>query len=78
MTEVDAQPVEGGSRSRAFRIGVVVVALLIVLAILEYVVGAVMTTKNLPVMIAMNIVDAGLIMVYFMHMPRLWRRGEDH
>ena len=78
MTEVGSRSGKAGSRSHAVRIGVVVVGLLIVLAILEYVIAVVMTTKNLPVMMAMNVVDAGLIMVYFMHLPRLWRRGVGH
>jgi hypothetical protein len=32
--------------------------------------------RNLHIMIAMNIADAALILVYFMHLPRVWRNKE--
>ena len=61
--------------SGAARTGWVVFALLIVLVLLEYVIFLVLS-KNLPIMIVMNVIDAALIMYYFMHLPRLWRREE--
>ena len=61
--------------SGAARTGWLVFAVLIVLVLLEYVIFLVLTT-NLPIMIVMNVIDAALIMYYFMHLPRLWRREE--
>jgi len=57
-------------------IGSTVFALLIGLTILEYV-AFLLIDRNLPIMIAMNVADAALIMVYFMHLPRVWRREEE-
>ena len=56
-------------------VGLVVLAVLVVLTVLEYFI-AIWLDKNLPIMIAMNVADAALIMVFFMHLPRLWR-GEE-
>ncbi len=68
----------GRERRNPVTVGWIVLVALIVLAVIEYGAAQVMTTKNLPLMIVMNIVDAALIMVYFMHLPRLWRHhGED-
>ncbi len=61
--------------SGAARTGWLVFAVLIVLVLLEYVIFLVMSA-NLPIMIVMNVIDAALIMYYFMHLPRLWRRDE--
>ncbi|HXH21164.1 MAG TPA: cytochrome C oxidase subunit IV family protein [Dehalococcoidia bacterium] len=58
-------------------LGIVVFALLMVLTVLEYFVFL-WLDRNLPLMIAMNVADAALIMVYFMHLPRVWRGREDH
>ena len=57
------------------RTGWLVFAVLIVLVALEYVIFLVLDT-NLPIMVAMNIADAALIMYYFMHVSRIWRRDE--
>ena len=77
-----AQREEGGQAmlpkrgfSGAARTGWLVFAVLIVLVLLEYVIFLVLT-HNLPIMIVMNVIDAALIMYYFMHLPRLWRRDE--
>ncbi len=77
-----AQREEGGQAmlpkrglSGAARTGWLVFAVLIVLVLLEYVAFLVLTT-NLPIMVVMNVIDAALIMYYFMHLPRLWRRDE--
>jgi caa(3)-type oxidase subunit IV len=57
-------------------VGWVVFILLVVLTVLEYVIFK-WVDRNLPIMIAMNVADAALIMVYFMHLPRAWRREGD-
>jgi cytochrome c oxidase subunit IV len=56
-------------------LGLVVFALLVALTVLEYFVFLWMD-RNLHIMIAMNIADAALILVYFMHLPRVWRNKE--
>ena len=51
----------------------------IVLAILtagEYVLAVMMEKGNLPYMVVMNIVDAALILYFFMHFAQLWRKEE--
>jgi cytochrome c oxidase subunit IV len=62
--------------ARARRTGWWVFAALIVLVVLEYVVFLALE-RNLPLMVVMNITDAGLILWYFMHVGRLWRRAEE-
>ncbi len=64
-----------GERTGPARIGVTVFLTLMALTIIEYVVSRVLT-RNLPVMIVMNIIDAGLIVYFFMHVVRLWRGKE--
>jgi heme/copper-type cytochrome/quinol oxidase subunit 4 len=56
-------------------VGLLVLIILVGLTIVEYFV-ATAVSRNLPIMIAMNVLDAALIMVYFMHLPRLWRRED--
>jgi heme/copper-type cytochrome/quinol oxidase subunit 4 len=63
-------------RRNPITVGSVVFAVLIFLTILEYLVFL-WLDRNLPIMIAMNVADAALIMVYFMHLPRVWRGEED-
>jgi len=58
------------------RIGWIVFLLLMVGVIVEYIVSLVMT-KNLPLMVIMNIIDASLIMYFFMHITRLWGGREE-
>jgi heme/copper-type cytochrome/quinol oxidase subunit 4 len=51
----------------------------IVLAILtagEYVLAVTMKQGNLPYMVVMNIVDAALILYFFMHFAQLWGKEE--
>ena len=79
-----SDPVEQASRAArrtsaaaAYRTGWWVFLVLIALTVLEYVVALVMDA-NLPVMVVMNVVDAGLIMYYFMHISRVWRSPEEH
>lgn len=61
----------------AQKLGLVVAALLIALAVLEYVVGLVMDSGNLPWMLIMNVIDAALIVYYFMHVAHLWRGEKE-
>ncbi len=64
-----------GLRS-VLRIGHVVFIVLAVLAIGEYFLAVALHSGNLPYMIFMNIVDAALIIYYFMHIHQLWHPGE--
>lgn len=57
------------------RKGLWVFIALAVLAIGEYVLALVMEQGNLPYMVIMNIVDAALIVYFFMHVAQLW--GEE-
>ncbi len=61
----------------AQKIGVLVAAALIVLAVLEYILALTMDSGNLPYMLIMNVVDAALIVYFFMHIAHLWRGGEE-
>ena len=61
----------------AQKLGVIVAVALIVLAALEYVVAVAMDSGNLPWMLIMNVVDAALIIYYFMHVAHLWRGGHE-
>jgi len=62
--------------SDSTRIGLVVFVVLMALVLLEYVV-AILMDKNLVVMVVMNVIDAAIIMYYFMHVTRLWRSGRE-
>ena len=61
----------------AIRTGWLIFAVLMVLVMLEYAAFLILDS-NLHIMIAMNVIDAGLIMFYFMHVSRLWRREGGH
>lgn len=63
-------------RRNPITVGWVVFAVLVFLTVVEYLIFL-WIDRNLPIMIAMNIADAALIMVYFMHLPRVWRGEED-
>ena len=58
------------------RTGIVVFVVLMALVLLEYLIAIVMD-RNFVVMIIMNVVDAAIIMYYFMHVTRLWRSGRE-
>ncbi|MBI4336557.1 MAG: cytochrome C oxidase subunit IV family protein [Chloroflexi bacterium] len=53
-----------------------VLVALVALTVVEYAVALVMKSGNLPWMIIMNLVDAVLILYYFMHIAQLWRKEE--
>ncbi len=60
----------------ALRRGYWVFIVLVALTVAEYVLALKMTRGNLPYMIVMNLVDAGLILYFFMHIGHLWRKEE--
>ena len=69
----------GKDKRAPFRTGWYVVVTLLALTWLEYLVAVVMPSRNLPIMVAMNVADAAAIMYYFMHVTRAWRsHGEGH
>jgi len=43
---------------------------------LEYVI-ALTVDKNFPIMVIINLTEAALIMIYFMHITRLWRQEKE-
>ncbi|MBI4288219.1 MAG: hypothetical protein HY671_07325 [Chloroflexi bacterium] len=57
------------------RLGLWVFLALMVLEIIEYVTG-VTVRRNWPILAALALPGAGLIIYYFMHIPQLWR-GEE-
>ncbi len=61
--------------ARAHRVALLMAIFLGVQTAGEYVL-ALTLDRNLPIMVLINVTEAALIMVYFMHLPRLWR-GED-
>ncbi len=58
------------------RVGLLVFVVLVVLAVGEYFLAIFVHSGNLPYMIVMNIVDAALIVWFFMHFHQLWRPEE--
>ena len=65
-----------GGQKAAMRLGLLIFIVLVVLAIGEYFWGLVLESGNLPYMILMNVVDAALIVYFFMHVAQLWRSEE--
>jgi hypothetical protein len=59
------------------RTGWLVFLTLMILAIVEYIIFLVLSS-NFPLMVAINIADAALIIYFYMHVTRLWRREETH
>jgi heme/copper-type cytochrome/quinol oxidase subunit 4 len=57
-----------------YNIGLLVFAILVFLTLGEYLMVLMMDSGNLPWMIIMNIVDAWLILYFFMHISQLWRQ----
>lgn len=66
----------GEGPRRAASIGWWVFGILMLLILVEYLV-AIWMDRNLPLMVVMNLADAALIMVFFMHVARLWRSREE-
>jgi len=69
--------VEQDKLKSAQKLGVVIAVILIALVVLEYVVALAMDSGNLPWMLIMNVIDAALIIYYFMHVAHLWRGGHE-
>ena len=58
------------------RLGLWVLAVLMVVEIVEYGSGVILKRGAWPVLAVLAIPGAGLIIYYFMHIPQLWRREE--
>jgi len=69
--------VETSGLKLALRRGWWVFLALLVLTAVEYLVLLVMPAGNLIYMIIMNLVDAALILYFFMHIGHLWQK-ESH
>lgn len=67
---------ERGILNSILRRGLWVFIALAALAIGEYALALAMKHGNLPYMVIMNILDAALIVYFFMHVPQLWRKEE--
>lgn len=61
----------------AHKIGVAVAVALVVLAALEFLLFKAVDSGNLPWMLIMNVVDAALILYFFMHIAHLWWGVEE-
>lgn len=66
----------GGGLASAVRTGWVIFLALALLTLAEYII-AVSLEANLPIIIAIAVVKAGLIAYYFMHIVRAWSGGEE-
>jgi caa(3)-type oxidase subunit IV len=65
---------DSGNGKSAVRTGWLVFGLLAVLTVVEYII-AVSLDANLPVIMAIAVAKAALILWYFMHVARLWLGG---
>jgi len=61
----------------AQKTGVVVSVALFVFVALEFLLFKALDSGNLPCIVIMNVVDAALILYFFMHIAHLWRGGEE-
>ena len=66
----------GNGLARAVRTGWVIFLALALATLVEYII-AVTLEANLPIIIAIAVVKAGLIGWYFMHIVRAWSGGEE-
>lgn len=66
----------GGGLASAVRTGWVIFLALALLTLIEYII-AISLEANLPIIIAIAVVKAGLIAYYFMHIVRAWSGGEE-
>jgi len=77
LSRLDKQAREWAEgRDRTKRIGLWMVVFLVVGTIVEYGI-AITVSKNLPIMVVINVVEAAAIMWFFMHVARVWR-SEEH
>jgi heme/copper-type cytochrome/quinol oxidase subunit 4 len=65
-----------GGLSAALRRGLVAIAVLTVLTIVEYIVPVVMDSGATPYLVVFAIAKTGVILHYFMHITHLWREEE--
>lgn len=70
---------QGGTTpmQRTMRTGLIVIALLAALTVVEWFVGTEVDPNIVPLAI-ISLVKAALIVWYFMHVYRLWRPEETH
>ena len=61
-------------RQHEVRVGWWMAVFLVIGTIVEYVVGTAIDW-NLPIMVAINVAEAAAIMVYFMHLPKIFGGG---
>ncbi len=66
----------GGGLAGAVRTGWVIFLALALLTLVEFII-AVSLEANLPIIMAIAVVKAGLIGWYFMHIVRAWSGGEE-
>jgi heme/copper-type cytochrome/quinol oxidase subunit 4 len=66
----------GGGLSTALRRGILAIAILTVLTVVEYIVPVVMDSGSTPYMVAFAIAKTAVILHYFMHITHLWREEE--
>ncbi len=59
------------------RRGLWVFVVLVILTLGEYILFLAMTRGNLPYMIVINIIDAGLIAYFFMHIAQVRHLGRE-
>ncbi|MCS7222771.1 MAG: cytochrome C oxidase subunit IV family protein [Anaerolineae bacterium] len=71
-------PTTARKRRAAFRLGAVVIAGLALLTVLEYVVSVSIHSGNLPYLVVIALIKAGMIVYYFMHIAQLWREEGGH
>jgi len=69
--------VEQDKLKSAQKTGLIIAVILMVLAAAEYGLLLLMDSGNLPWMLIMNVIDAALILYFFMHIAHLWR-AEEH
>ncbi len=75
-TDAERQGSHAADGKEPLRIGWQVFIALAVLTIVEFAL-AVVIDANLPILVVIAIMKAGLIMYYFMHVLKIWRSGEE-
>ncbi len=60
------------AKARTRRVAWTMAAFLLLGTVLEYII-AVNLNQNVPIMVAMNLLEAAAIAIYFMHVSRAWR-----
>jgi len=60
------------AKARTRRVAWTMAVFLVAATVVEYII-AVTVKQNVPIMVAMNLVEAAAIAIYFMHVSRAWR-----